>query len=153
MFQLLVTKLGGLLNRRIVTMPISRALDPTLDQAHEIRELYEDCMRSGTIVLLQPEHILSFELMGLEQSLSSTPNIGKVMTETQDWLCRNTRDILDESDEILSVRFELIYTIGLQRAIDFSPDRWMIIETILGHIAQSAEIVAKEVYLAFLSYL
>jgi hypothetical protein len=35
----------------------------------------------------------------------------------------NTRDILDESDEFLDVKFELIYTIGLQNVVDFSPRR------------------------------
>ena len=145
MFQLLVTKLGGLLNRRIVCMPISRSLDPNLEQAHQIRELYEECMKTGAILLLQPEHILSFELMGIEQSLSGSSEVGKVMASTQDWLYRNSRDILDESDEILSVRLELIYTIGLQRAIDFSPDRWLIIQTILECLVQTARLVLKEV--------
>jgi hypothetical protein len=50
----------------------------------------------------------------------------------------NSRDILDESDEILSVRFELIYTMGAQRATEFSPDRWIIIERVLEILAKTA---------------
>jgi hypothetical protein len=42
------------------------------------------------------------------------------MIQTQDWLRAHSRDILDESDEILSVRFELVYTMGVQRPIEFS---------------------------------
>jgi hypothetical protein len=46
MFQLLVTKLGGMLNRRVLYLPAVRRMHA-----------------SQSILLLQPEHILSFELM------------------------------------------------------------------------------------------
>jgi hypothetical protein len=131
MFQLLVAKLGSLLQRRIVYIPISRSLRLNVVQASQIQRLYEECMKDGAILLLQPEHILSFELMGFEQLASGSEELGTVMSQTQDWLYKNSRDILDESDEILSVRFELIYTIGIQRAIDFSPERWHIIQKVL----------------------
>jgi hypothetical protein len=65
------------------------------------------------------------------------------MVETQDWLYANSRDILDESDEILSVRFELIYTMGMQRAIDFSPERWIITEHVLRCLGEIAHEVVK----------
>jgi hypothetical protein len=61
--------------------------------------------------------------MGLDRLYSGDSEVGDVMVETRDWLYAKSRDILDESDEILSVRFELIYTIGVQRAIKFSPER------------------------------
>ena len=89
-------------------------------------------MCAGGILLIQPENLLSFELMSLERLLSGELELGHVLIEIQQWLEENTRDILDESDEILSVRFELIYTMGTQRPIEFSPDRWTIIEHVLG---------------------
>ncbi|PQE07113.1 p-loop containing nucleoside triphosphate hydrolase protein [Rutstroemia sp. NJR-2017a BVV2] len=138
MFHLLVKKLGGMLNRRIFYMPISRSLRLDVRKARQIRDLYEECMQVGGILLLQPEHILSFELMGLERLLSGDAELGSIMVQTQDWLRANTRDILDESDEILSVRFELIYTIGEQRSLQFSPDRWVIIEQVLGLLGDAA---------------
>jgi hypothetical protein len=145
MFQLLVSKLGGMLNRRILYLPVSRSLDVSVNQTLDIRRLYEECQRSGSILLLQPEHILSFELMALEGMLSGDAKLGRALTDTQKWLYDNTRDILDESDEILSVRFELIYTIGMQRAIDFSPSRW----TIMQHIFGLLQAVANEVLQQF----
>jgi hypothetical protein len=138
MFHLLAKKLGGMLNRRIYYMPISRSLRLDVHQARQIRDLYEECMKVRGILLLQPEHILSFELMGLERVLSGDAELGSVMVQTQDWLRANTRDILDESDEILSVRFELIYTIGTQRAIEFSPERWTIVQHILQLLSDAA---------------
>ncbi|KAI9820813.1 MAG: hypothetical protein M1826_000838 [Phylliscum demangeonii] len=141
MFQLLLGKLGGLLNRRIFHMPISRSIRLDVRLAGRIRTLCEECMRLGGILLVQPEHLLSFELMGLERLLSGEAELGNVLIETQRWLEDNSRDILDESDEILSVKFELVYTMGTQRAVEFSPDRWLIIQHVLGLVSRFAEAV------------
>jgi len=86
-------------------------------------------MKNGGILLVQPEDLLSFELLGIDYLLSRELNplevekslvprkkssdklplapeespyeIGKVMVQTQQWLYQHARDILDESDEIL----------------------------------------------------
>jgi hypothetical protein len=49
----------------------------------------------------------------------------------QKWIDSHTRDILDESDEILHSRFQLIYTTGLQQHMDGYPDRWTITQQVL----------------------
>ncbi len=143
MFQVLLGKLGGMLGRRIFHMPISRSVRLDVHKARQIQDLCEECMHSGGILFLQPEHLLSFELMGFERLLAGESELGKMLTETQHWLDGNTRDILDESDEILSVRFELIYTMGMQRAIEFSPDRWIIVQHILGLVNRFAQPVLQ----------
>lgn len=143
MFQLLLNKLGGMLGRRIFHMPISRSVRLDVHKATEIRKLCEECMQTGGVLVVQPEHLLSFELMSLERLLSDELELGNILTKTQLWLDSNSRDILDESDEILSVRFELIYTIGMQRAIEFSPDRWTIIEDILGLVSHFAQPILR----------
>ena len=138
MFHVLVKRLGGMLGRRIFHMPISRSVRLDTHKAQQIRTMCEECMRTGGVLLVQPEHLLSFELMGVERLLSGEPELGNILIETQHWLEDNSRDILDESDEILSVRFELIYTMGMQRAIEFGPERWNIIEHILGLMSRFA---------------
>ena len=143
MFHLLVVKLGGMLGRRIFHMPISRSVRLDERKAVHIRNLCEECMSTGGILLVQPEHLLSFELMGLEKVLSGESGLGSILTETHLWLDSNSRDILDESDEILSVRFELIYTMGTQRTIEFGPDRWIIIEHVLGILSRSVDEVLE----------
>lgn len=166
MFQLLVSKLGGLIGRPVFRLPISRSLKPTLQIANLIQQTFMDCMACGGILLVQPESLLSFELLGIDYLLSrelsrednvasghdatviapeeSMYEIGKVMVQTQQWLYHNVRDILDESDEILSVRFELIYTLGIQQNIEFSPDRWTVIQRVLGVLSQIAlEVVGQ----------
>ncbi|KAH8807698.1 hypothetical protein F5884DRAFT_880995 [Xylogone sp. PMI_703] len=139
MFHLLVTKLGGMINRHIFYMPVSRSLKLSAEQALQIRQLYQKCMQLGGILLLQPEHILSFELLGLERLHTDDNELGKVMVDTQDWLRKNSRDILDESDEILSTRFELVYIVGTQRGIEFGPDRWIIIQYVLWRLSEASQ--------------
>ena len=49
----------------------------------------------------------------------------------QKWLHSHARDILDESDEILHARFQLVYTSGAQQHMDGYPDRWTISQQVL----------------------
>lgn len=148
MFQMLVQKLGGLVNRRIFYMPFSRGVKITQKSARAIRLLYEECMESGGIFLVQPEHVLSFKLVGLEWLHNSKENkkinqdnggdeasdgkVADMLLDTQRWLEKYSRDILDESDEIMNVRHELIYTIGSSKHIENHPDRWSIVQEIFG---------------------
>ncbi|OBZ77711.1 hypothetical protein A0H81_01991 [Grifola frondosa] len=121
MFQMLVDRLGGLNNRRV-------------DQVQIVQNLYKECMDVGGILVTQPDHILSFKLMAIDRQLSANDSTSRPVTdqllESQRWLEKNTRDILDESDEILHVRYQLIYTIGLQRHLEDHPDRWTTIQQV-----------------------
>jgi hypothetical protein len=85
-------------------------------------------MDNGGVMLVQPEHILSFQLMGIDRRISD-PEIGRVLLRTQSFLDLKTRDIVDEADE--TYKFELIYTMGTQRPIELSPQRWMLIQRVL----------------------
>ncbi len=143
MFHVLLRKLDGLLGRRIFHMPISRSVRLNVHKARQIRNLCEECMNIDEILLVQSKHLLSFELMSLERLLSGESKLGNVLIQTQLWLNDNSRDILDESDEILSVRFELVYTMSLQRAIEFSPNRWIIIEHVLELVSRFAQSVLQ----------
>ena len=138
MFHVLLKRLACMLGRRIFHMPVSRSVRLDVHKAKQIRNLCEECMRTGGVLLVQPEHLLSFELMGVERLLSGESELGNILIEIQHWLEDNSRDILDESDEILSVRFELVYTMGMQRAIEFGPERWNITEHVLGLVSQFA---------------
>ena len=61
----------------------------------------------------------------------------------QKWIDSHTRDILDESDEILHSRFQLIYTIGLQQHMDGYPDRWMITQQVLQLVKDGARAFSR----------
>lgn len=139
MLDMLISKLGGLLNRRIYHMPFSRDLRLETHHAKAIRELYQDCMIHRGILLVQPEHILSFKLMGIECLLTSKPDVARSLLDTEQWFQESSRDIVDESDENFSVKFELIYTMGSQRSVGLAPDRWLLIQEIMALVPRLAK--------------
>lgn len=148
MFQMLVSKLGGLLGRRICRMPFSRALRLEESQADAIGRIHRDCMANRGILLVQPEHILSFKLMGVECLATGHESVGRSLLQTQHFFDTESRDIIDESDENFSVKFELVYTMGMQRPIEFGPERWTIIQAVLGLIRRFALGVKRELPLS-----
>lgn len=55
---------------------------------------------------------------------------------------------MDESDENFSVKFELIYTMGMQRPVEFGPDRWILIQQVLDLVREYAPSVRVELPLS-----
>ena len=135
MFHLLCRTLSDLTNRRIFYIPIDRSLRPDTALANGIHNLFVECMEAGGILLCQPEHILSFRLMAFE-TLSGSPSSphSHSLLNTQKWLEGNARDILDESDEILSPKYQLIYTMGTQHTPDGGSMRWKLVQEVFNLI-------------------
>ena len=133
MFHLLVERISGLTNRRIFYLPFSRDITISIQQVQRIRNLFEECARVRGVLVAQPEHILSFRLMVIDRTLSSgfpLSHVAQKLKELQTWLASTSRDILDESDEILHVRYQLIYTMGQQQQLDDGQDRWTTTQNI-----------------------
>jgi hypothetical protein len=63
------------------------------------------------------------------RSSPSSP-LSQSLLHTQRWLEENARDILDESDEILSPKYQLVYTIGTQHAPDGDSMRWKLVQEV-----------------------
>ncbi|KAF3121032.1 hypothetical protein TWF594_003462 [Orbilia oligospora] len=138
MFQILVQRLGGLCDRRVYFLPFWRNVKLSKDRIGTIRKFYEDCMKSGAIILTLPEHILSFKLMRIEKALQEQQEISEPLMACQEWLSKNSRDILDESDEILHIRYQLIYTMGNQLTLEGGRDRWVVIQELLDLVQEKA---------------
>ena len=139
----LAVRLGGLLDRPVYFMPFTRKIELTAAVVRQIQALQEACKSSKGILLAQPEHILSFKLIGIERLTSGDFQITSPLLKAQSWLEANARDLLDESDEILDVKFQLIYTLGTQRLMDGQPDRWLLIQTMFDLIEKHATILQK----------
>ncbi|CAE6507523.1 unnamed protein product [Rhizoctonia solani] len=142
MFELLVNRLSGLANRRVYYLPFGRHIHVDKGGAQKLRNLYEECMREGGILLTQPEHILSLKLMGIDRLISNKLDDTEgenTLRHLGDWLKSHARDILDESDEILHVRYQRVYTIGEQKPPDNYPDRWTITQQLLSLAATHVE--------------
>ncbi|KAF3275888.1 hypothetical protein TWF970_006499 [Orbilia oligospora] len=138
MFQILAQRLSGLCDRRIYFLPFNRGLKIGADDVGKIFELYKRCKSNGDILLTLPEHLLSFKLMGMEKLLQGNREFADVLISAQDWLDENTRDVLDESDEILHIRYQLIYTMGKQQALEGDQDRWTLIQDFLEYLQECA---------------
>ncbi|KAF9510459.1 hypothetical protein BS47DRAFT_1377450 [Hydnum rufescens UP504] len=141
MFRLLVHRLGGLANRPIFYAPFSRAVQLGDKEPHIIQSIYDDCMRVRGVLVVQPEHLLSFKLMGINQRLSTSTvdSVGDALLRTQKWLERNSRDILDESDEVLHVKYQLVYTLGQPQRLEHHPHRWAIIQDVFACVQEHGQ--------------
>ncbi|MCJ1462481.1 hypothetical protein MMC07_001083 [Pseudocyphellaria aurata] len=134
MEHLLKRRLGGLVDRRVYYAPFSRKTSLTSEVAGHLEEIYHECKNARGILLIQPEHILSFKLMGIDRLFSKDFSLAIPMINIQNWLERTCRDILDESDELLHVNFELAYTVGSQQMLDGQPARWIVAQALFSLI-------------------
>ncbi|KAJ0272112.1 hypothetical protein COL940_010631 [Colletotrichum noveboracense] len=141
--QMLESQLGGLVNRRLYHLPFSRATRVGPAEAEALALICIECMTSGGILLVQPEHTLSFQLMGVETAINGKMDVSRPLIRLKDFMDRKARDIVDESDENFSVKFELVYTVGTQQSIEHSPDRWICIHHVLGIVRGAIAEVEK----------
>jgi hypothetical protein len=139
MFQLLVSRLSGLLNRPIFYVPFSRSLHMNASLVSSVDYLYRRCAAEGGVLVVQPEHMLSQKLMHVYYLLTSGENSEKLsvaqkLGALQDWITKSSRDLFDESDELLHVRYQLVYTAGQQKPVDDHPNRWATIQQVFDRL-------------------
>ncbi|KAH9180205.1 hypothetical protein EDB89DRAFT_2118669 [Lactarius sanguifluus] len=139
MFQLLLGRLSGLADRRIFYVPFSRNLQMDAAVVQSISTLYKQCVDEGGILVVQPEHILSQKLMCITLLTSCDDTVSKELSALQDRLAKVSRDVLDESDEILHVRHQLTYTAGEQSPVEDHPNRWSTTQQVFGRLQEYAE--------------
>ena len=143
MFQLLLSRLSGLTDRRIFYVPFSRNLEMSASVVQSIRTLYTRCVDDGGVLVVQPEHLLSQKLMCIDTLITSDDDREKLSTarqlkDLQRWLVRVSRDVLDESDEILHVRYQLVYTAGEQMSVEDYPNRWSTTQQVFSRLRAHA---------------
>lgn len=101
-------------------------------------DLYQDCLQSGGVLLTLPEHLNSFRLVGVDKLTADTRELARELIRVQKWLDCNARDLIDESDEILSQNYELVYTSGEASLLSGAPDRCTIALDILDVVKKNA---------------
>lgn len=94
MRDMLLAKLGALCGRAIRQIPFARSLKIDNADADALQKFVRDCMLKGDILLLQPEHTLSLQLMAIECcQTSGRESIGQSLLRTLDFFDRSSRDI------------------------------------------------------------
>ena len=129
--QLLQARLGGLIGRKIKHVPFSRRSPTNLDDLKAYHNLHLEMLRDCGIMLTLPEHMLSFQLSGLQELSNGHIQQANSMMRLQDWLMKKCRDILDECDHMLAVKTQLIYPSGAQTMVDGHPGRWKLVQDLL----------------------
>ncbi|CAF3218262.1 unnamed protein product, partial [Rotaria socialis] len=142
-YQSLRYKLGGLLNRRIFPFACRRDMNFKDQQINQIFERFKHGLSKCDIILTSPEDILSFDLLTIDKCRRNEFDTGRSMLTVQRWLKNYARDVLDESDEILHVKYQLIYTVGGQQQVDAGEERWKTIQSILNLVKKHAEDVSR----------
>ncbi|CAF1403176.1 unnamed protein product [Adineta steineri] len=143
-YQSLRYKLGGLLNRRVLPFACRRDMNFTDIQVNKIFNRLQQGLKKLDVVLISPEDILSFDLLTIDKCRQKQFDVGHSMLSIQRWIKTFTRDILDESDEILHVKYQLIYSIGRQQEVDGGLERWRTIQLVLNLVKQNAAYIAQQ---------
>ncbi|KAG9311465.1 hypothetical protein JVU11DRAFT_8580 [Chiua virens] len=133
MIQILMDRVGGLVSRQIFHLAFDRR---NWNNADHLQCWLSDCEEKGGILIMQPEHVLSLKLSCAEKMDRDSQSTGRDWAKNGGlkllkFLDTHARDILDESDEVLQPKLQLIYTIGRQQHVDGYPDRWVITQQIL----------------------
>ncbi|UJR12234.1 hypothetical protein I4U23_016411 [Adineta vaga] len=142
-YQSLRYKLGGLLNRRILIFTCRRDMKLINEQILKISHHFQQALQHNDIILTSPEDLLSFDLLTIDKCRQSDFLTAQSMLTVQQWIRTYVRDILDESDEILHVKYQLIYTIGGQQQVDGGTERWKTIQIILELVKKNAAYISE----------
>ncbi|KAM0246004.1 hypothetical protein ACHAP5_004975 [Fusarium lateritium] len=138
MHQMLVSKLAGLLDRPVYLLPFSRDVQMDIYHVDSLHRFITRCRDEGGVLMVQPEHLLSLQLMELDYHLNGQKEAAERLGSVRRLFDHTSRDIVDESDENFSVKFELIYTMGQQCSIEDSPGRWIVIQEVMEVVAKFA---------------
>jgi len=109
----LVFKLGRLLNKRVYIFPFNREIETNIENMQIYYNILNECKINKHVALTLPEYEAE-KLIYIEK-----------------WLYNHAKDILDESDEILTVKYQLVYSIGHQAQLDGGKLRWEIAKDVL----------------------
>ena len=102
--------MASILGVRIYLMPFCRDVQLDANSIEMMKNALDDCKTNGGALVVAPEHRLSLELKAKELHHSGNKEIADLIDEMM--LADAWCDILDECDELLCHRYQLIYAIG-----------------------------------------
>ena len=142
--QILQSRLGNLLDRKISHVPFSRSSPTDSNAIEAYRNIHQGALESCGILLTLPEHILSFKLSGLQILTEKRITEASEMIQIQNWISSTCRDVLDECDFTLATRTQLIYPSGTRIMVDGQADRWKCIQMLLDLVETHVWILQKK---------
>ena len=142
--QFLSAKMGGILDMRLLKLPFCRDLHLSYSKMKYLSSYITEHSKQRGFIVSTPEQMMSMQLKasevfidGKEEQIESY----RLFSETYE---RSVRNILDESDDILSVKRQLVYTMGSQIALDGNNERWIVIQSIFQSLKKHSDEIYEE---------
>ena len=151
-YQQLVFKLGGMLGHRVCSLPFRRDFSFNQQHAEKMLSFLNGCRYRRDVMVTVREYLLSL-LLKYEESCCK-PDLSSLAASLHQIVAmmqNHARDVLDEADEILHHRFQLIYPIGVPCNPDGGDVRWIVSEVILEAVKANASEFAEQ-YASCVSY-
>ena len=112
---------ASVLLRKIFLMPFHRDVKLRPEDIKVMISSMNFCRQSGGVLLVAPEHRLSLLLKGHELRQQGEQEMCRLLSLLADV---PVRDLLDESDEVLRHRYQLIYAVGSPMPLPQGLERW-----------------------------
>jgi hypothetical protein len=97
----------------IFQQPFHRRIELDEKKVNRMLCMWTMCKESGGMQIMAPEHSLSLQLKLNELNFELTVSLASKLRAYMERIDRFTYDILDESDALLSHKFQLIYAVGM----------------------------------------
>ena len=120
---------ASVLHRKIFTLPFHRDILLNIPNALMMHRYLSYCRDSGGVLVVAPEHRLSLELKWHELRMQSKSNAALKALDSM--LKCPFRELFDECDEILRNRFQLVYAVGSEVALESGKERWCAAASLL----------------------
>jgi hypothetical protein len=129
---------ASVINMKIVVLPFHRDVEVTRENASLLLHVLGSMRGQNACVIMSPESCLSFQLKLDELAYYNDPDqILPILTQIEDLeYC----DLLDESDEELSHKRRIIYSIGTQLDLPSGQVRWECVIELLKRLTFSSDI-------------
>lgn len=129
-----LTLCASILNKKIFQIPFHRQVNLNEDCVNKIYDTLKYCQAIGGFLVLRPEDFGSMILKKEElyvNNLIQNTQTKIIINKLQDILTLPYYDILDESDEILHYRKQIVYSIGSQEQLKSRIYRCEIVQELL----------------------
>lgn len=128
---------ASLMGRRLLRLPFDRDVSLSPQDVAKMHDCLSRCMCARGAVVIAPEHRLSLQLKWHELRLSDKSELVDSLPSLD---ALPYCDVLDESDEILHHRYQLIYAWGHNELLPAGMERWRAVQTMVRLLQTSPEV-------------
>jgi hypothetical protein len=135
---------ASVLNVKLFCLPFNRDVDLDMNRVYALHNTFAACKQEKGVVVVAPEHRLSLHLKRFDlttTTMGSEDNVRAIRDRLIEVEKRFTFvDILDESDEILRHKYNLIYSVGNHMGLEAGTHRWTVCQALLMAIKRDANV-------------